>query len=80
MKILGKRIVRVHVKDFRTAVGNINGFVDLLSGDANFPAIIRELRACGYDGYLTAEMNGFPCATDAVICHTLDALERIVKY
>ncbi len=77
VKILGKRIARVHVKDFRTIVGNINGFVDLLSGDANFPAVMKELRAAGYDGYLTAEMNGFPCATDAVVVHTLDALRRI---
>ena len=79
VKILGERIARVHVKDFRTIVGNINGFVDLLGGDANFPAVMKELRACGYDGYLTAEMNGFPCATDAVVVRTLDALERIVE-
>ena len=79
VKILGKRIARVHVKDFRTIVGNINGFVDLLSGDVNFPEVMKELRACGYDGYLTAEMNGFPCATDAVVVHTKDDLDRIVK-
>lgn len=79
VKILGNRIARVHVKDFRTIVGNINGFVDLLGGDANFPAVMKELRDCGYDGYLTAEMNGFPCATDAVVVRTLDALKRIVE-
>ena len=79
VKILGKRIARVHIKDFRTIVGNINGFVDLLGGDVDFPAVIRELRACGYDGYLTAEMNGFPCKTDAVIWRTYDALDCIVN-
>ena len=78
VRILGKRIARVHVKDFRTIVGNINGFVDLLSGDVNFPEVMRALREVGYDGYLTAEMNGFPCATDSVVCHTLDALNRMM--
>ena len=42
-------------------------------------AIEEELRACGYDGYLTAEMNGFPCKTDAVIWRTYDALDCIVN-
>ena len=79
VKILGKRIGRVHIKDFRRVVGNINGFVDLLGGDVDFPAVMKALRACGYDGYLTAEMNGFPCASDAVIWRTLDALEWIVN-
>lgn len=79
IRILGSRIARVHIKDFRTIVGNINGFVDLLSGDVNFPEVVKALREVGYDGYLTAEMNGFPCASDAVVVHTLDALTRIVN-
>ncbi len=78
IKILGRRVGRIHIKDFRNIVGNINGFVDLLAGDVNFPAVMKELRAIGYDGYLTAEMNGFPCATDAVVYRTLDALNRII--
>lgn len=80
VRILGSRIGRVHVKDFRTIVGNINGFVDLLSGDANFPEVMHALRETGYDGYLTAEMNGFPCQSDAVVVHTLDALTRMLTY
>ena len=80
LDVLGNRIGRVHVKDFRTIVGNINGFVDLLSGDANFPAVMHALRETGYDGYLTAEMNGFPCQSDAVVVHTLDALTRMLSY
>lgn len=30
IRILNKRIKKVHIKDFRTSVGNVNGFVDLL--------------------------------------------------
>jgi len=56
IRILGKRIKRVHIKDFRRSIGNINGFVDLLSGDVDWPEVIQALRDVGYDGPITAEM------------------------
>lgn len=54
--ILGERIKRVHVKDFKRAVGNANGFCDLGEGDVNWPAVMAALKAIGYDGWVTAEM------------------------
>ncbi|HOC32317.1 MAG TPA: sugar phosphate isomerase/epimerase family protein [Armatimonadota bacterium] len=54
--ILGKRIARVHVKDFRKAVGTADGFVDLGEGDVNWSAVMGALRGIGYDGFVTAEM------------------------
>jgi L-ribulose-5-phosphate 3-epimerase len=56
IETLGPRIKKVHVKDFKTSVGNIGGFVQLLEGDVNWPAVIAALRKVGYDGYLTAEV------------------------
>jgi len=56
IRILNKRIKKVHIKDFRTSVGNVNGFVDLLEGDVNWKEVIRALKDVGYDGYLTAEI------------------------
>ncbi|HHV61285.1 MAG TPA: sugar phosphate isomerase/epimerase [Firmicutes bacterium] len=56
IRILGKRIKKVHLKDFRRNVGTVEGFVDLLEGDVNWPAVIGALRETGYDGYLIAEM------------------------
>jgi len=56
IQILGPRILAVHLKDFRVAVGNLDGFVDLLSGDVNYPAVMRAFRAIGYDGPFTAEI------------------------
>lgn len=56
IRILGHRIKRVHVKDFRRAVGTIEGFVDLLEGDVNWPAVVKALTDVGYDSYLIAEM------------------------
>ena len=56
IRTLGKRIAAVHMKDFRTNVGNLDGFVDLLSGDVNFRAVMSALRAAGYEGPYTAEI------------------------
>jgi hexulose-6-phosphate isomerase len=56
ISILGPRIRRVHFKDYRRAVGTVAGFVELLSGDVNWPAVTTALRAVGYDGWATAEM------------------------
>jgi hexulose-6-phosphate isomerase len=54
--ILGERIKRVHVKDFKRSVGTVEGFVDLLEGDVDFEAVKEALADIGYDGYVTAEM------------------------
>ncbi len=54
--ILGERIVRVHVKDFKRSLGTAEGFVDLLEGDVDFEAVKAALARIGYDGYVTAEM------------------------
>lgn len=56
IRVLGKRIKKVHIKDFKTAVGNINGFVDLLEGDVNWAEVMKALEETGYDGWLTAEI------------------------
>ena len=56
IRILGKRIKRVHFKDFRRAVGTVEGFVDLLEGDVDWPAVMASLREIGYGGYCTAEL------------------------
>ncbi len=53
---LGSRIGIVHFKDFRREAGNLAGFVDLLEGDVNYPAVMDALRAIGYDAWVTAEM------------------------
>lgn len=59
IRILGKRIKRVHAKDFKRSVGTAEGFVDLLAGDVNFQAVKEALTCIGYDGYVTAELLPF---------------------
>ncbi|HUT32109.1 MAG TPA: sugar phosphate isomerase/epimerase family protein [Planctomycetota bacterium] len=59
-RVLGKRICRVHFKDFKRNVGNLDGFVHLLDGDVNYPTLMAAFKAVGYKGYVTAEI--FPPA------------------
>jgi L-ribulose-5-phosphate 3-epimerase len=57
IEILGPRIQRVHLKDFRRSVANGGGFVGLLEGDVNWTAVIAALKTVGYDGFVTAELS-----------------------
>ncbi|WP_172251384.1 sugar phosphate isomerase/epimerase family protein [Saccharibacillus deserti] len=56
VRILGSRIKKVHFKDYRRQAGGLHGFVDLLAGNVDYPAVMAALRDIGYDGYATAEM------------------------
>jgi len=56
IRILGKRIKKVHIKDFKRAIGNVNGFCDLLEGDVNWAEVMKALREIGYNDYITAEI------------------------
>lgn len=54
--ILGRQIGRVHLKEYRRAVGSVDGFVEIFSGDVNWADVMSGLRAIGYNGWLTAKM------------------------
>lgn len=56
VRIVGKHIKRVHLKDWKGRA--LNGeWTALLAGEVNFPAVMRELRAIGYDGPLVSEVD-----------------------
>lgn len=56
IEILGSRIKRVHVKDYRKSVGTVDGFCDLLSGDVHWPKVMGALRDVNYASWICAEM------------------------
>lgn len=56
IKILGKKIKRVHIKDFKKSFGTAEGFCDLLEGDVNWNEVMKAFSSIKYDGYITAEM------------------------
>ncbi|MDI6827518.1 MAG: sugar phosphate isomerase/epimerase family protein [Armatimonadota bacterium] len=79
IRVLGKRIKRVHLKDFRRSVGTVAGFVDLLSGDVDWPAVIEALKEIGYEGPLTAEMiPPYTHYPEVLIANTSRALDAIL--
>lgn len=75
---LGSRIKKVHIKDFRRSVGTLAGFVDLLSGDVNFPAVMKALGTVGYDGWITAEVGVAHHYPEASVYNTSLAMDYIL--
>ena len=57
IKLFAHRIKKLHLKDFRLSVGNIQGFTNLLDGDVNWPSVIQALREIKYDGDLVVELT-----------------------
>lgn len=79
VRILGKRIKKVHFKDYRMQAGGLHGFVDLLAGDVDYPEVVKALNEIGYDGWVSAEMiPNYKHHTDAIIYNTSYAMDRIL--
>ncbi|MEE9370159.1 MAG: sugar phosphate isomerase/epimerase family protein, partial [Sedimentisphaerales bacterium] len=55
IRTLGKRIVKIHLKDFKRSGYK---WTNLLDGDVNWPQVRRALDEIGYDGFLTTELRG----------------------
>lgn len=55
IRTLGKRIVRIHLKDFKR-----DGYkwTNLLEGDVNWRQVRKALAEVGYTGYMTTELSG----------------------
>lgn len=82
IKILGNRIRKVHFKDYRREVGTVNGFVDLLAGDVDYPAVIKALKDVGYNSYVFAEMIPpipyYKYYPEQLIYNTSKSMDRIL--
>lgn len=79
IRILGKRIIAVHVKDFKTTTGNITGFVPLLAGDIPWERVTEALREVGYEGYIIPEISPFSRQSEQLIRQTSMALDAILE-
>ena len=63
IRILGKRIQKLHIKEFSREKANREGLgkgfdVPFLKGDNNWPAVMKALDEIGYDGWGIAEQPG----------------------
>jgi L-ribulose-5-phosphate 3-epimerase len=66
IQVLGKRIVRIHVKDFTTkpaAAGARGERPKLLDGETNWPAVMSALDGAGYQGWAISEQPKEQAAT-----------------
>jgi L-ribulose-5-phosphate 3-epimerase len=75
IEILGKRIRRVHIKDFKQGIGTLAGFCDLLAGDVPWKESMQALKAIGYNGTIVAEMIPWDLG---VLSRTSSALDKIL--
>jgi L-ribulose-5-phosphate 3-epimerase len=78
IRILGSRLARVHVKDFRQSVGNIHGFAPLLDGDVNWPAVRQALRDVHYSGFVSVEVPPPAHFPEAALRQAAQALDLIL--
>ncbi len=79
IKILNKRIKKVHFKDYRRDVGTLSGFVDLLAGNVDYVAVKRALDDIGYDGWVTAEMlPPYALYPETILYNTSNSMDKIL--
>ena len=59
VRTVGKRIVRIHLKDFKRP-SDSKGYqwTNLLDGEVNWPQVRKALDEIGYHGYMTTEIPG----------------------
>ncbi|MBW3623754.1 MAG: sugar phosphate isomerase/epimerase [Armatimonadetes bacterium] len=70
---LGKRIKRVHLKDFKRGPRQ---FVNLGEGDVDWPKVRQALRTVGYSGWYTAELSG---GDEAYLKDVAARIDRLIK-
>jgi L-ribulose-5-phosphate 3-epimerase len=56
IRILGKYIKAIHLKDYKTSVGTLNGFCDIFEGDTNWKEVCMAIAETGYDGSIISEV------------------------
>jgi L-ribulose-5-phosphate 3-epimerase len=72
IRTLGRRIKRVHLKDFDVAT---KSFVPLREGSLNWPAARQALADVRYNGWLTAEVRG---GDEKVLRGISQAIDKII--
>lgn len=82
IECLGPRIKRIHFKDYRRNVGTADGFCDLLSGDVDWPAVVKAMQNVPYSGWVAAEMIPpvpfYKHCPDVLIHNTSRAMDAIL--
>jgi hexulose-6-phosphate isomerase len=72
IRTVGKRIVRIHLKDFKR-----KGYqwTNLLDGDVNWPQVRKALAEIGYSSYMTTELRG---GDEAYLTDLASRIDKII--
>jgi hexulose-6-phosphate isomerase len=73
IRTLGKRIVKVHLKDFKRKEGGYD-WVNLGDGDVDWPAVRAAFTAIGYSGSVIAELESGDAAYLSDVSRRIDRL------
>ncbi len=73
IRTLGKRIVKLHLKDFRFADGQTQ-WKNLRDGDIDWKAVYAALKEVGYSGTATCELSGGDEAYLKDVSHRVDLI------
>lgn len=79
IRILGNRIKKIHVKDFKPSIGNITGFCNPLQGGVPWAKVREALEEIGYDSYITAEVDGYPPNPVLGLKHIAESLRSVFE-
>lgn len=80
IEMLGQRIKKIHIKDFRKGASWYQGhFVNLYEGSINWSRVIKALRDVGYDDWLTAELGTIPQNPQYLYRITIDAMRCMIS-
>jgi len=75
IRTLGKRIVRIHVKDFKLERGKgAFSWTNLGEGDVNWPEVRKALADVGYQGWITTEID------DGDAAYLKDVVARLDRF
>ena len=72
VRTVGKRIVRIHLKDFRRKGSE---WTNLLDGDVNWPQVRKALGEIGYSSYMTTELAG---GDEAYLTDLAQRIDKII--
>ena len=79
IKILNKRIKKIHFKDYKREIGTLSGFVDLLAGNVDYVAVKKALDDIGYEGWVTAEMlPPYALYPETILYNTSNSMDKIL--
>ncbi len=80
VEILGRRIKKVHIKDFMPTegAGGFYSFVDLGAGSIDWKKFMTALKKTGYDDYITCEVGYHKLCPQKSIDHMSQTVDEIL--